>query len=224
MPTTVLRPAAACSGAARQTPPIVVCRCCPEGVSRSRRRRRYPSDMSDAEWAVCEPVLPHPAWLAGKGGRPSGYCVRDVVDGIRYLTHNGPVWRALPADYPPAWTVCSWAAKWRADDSTETMHGQLRDRVRQVAGRKPAPTAAIVDSQSVRASEEVAQAGRGYDAGKKINGRKRHIAVDTIGLLLTVLVTAASVQDRDAAKPLLWNLKKTFPKVPPDRFKQALSL
>jgi transposase len=82
-----------------------------------------------------------------------------------------------------------------------------------VAGRKPAPTAAIIDSQSVRASEEVAQAGRGYDAGKKINGRKRHITVDTIGLPLTVLVTAASVQDRDAAKPLLWNLKKTFPKV-----------
>ena len=79
-----------------QTPPIVVCRCCPEGVSRSRRRRRYPSDMSDAEWAVCEPVLPHPAWLAGKGGRPSGHCMRDVVDGIRYLTHNGPGHRALP--------------------------------------------------------------------------------------------------------------------------------
>jgi transposase len=213
VPTTVLRPAAARSGAARQTPPIVVCRCCPEGVSRSRRRRRYPSDMSDAEWAVCEPVLPHPAWLAGKGGRPSGYCMRDVVDGIRYLTHNGPVWRALPADYPPAWTVYYWAAKWQADGSTETMHGQLRDRVRQVAGRKPVPTAAIIDSQSVRASEEVAQAGRGYDAGKKINGRKRHIAVDTIGLLLTVLVTAASVQDRDAAKPLLWNLRKAFPKV-----------
>ena len=93
------------------------------------------------------------------------------------------------------------------------MHGQLRDRVRKVAARKPAPTAAIIDSQSVRASEEVAQAGRGYDAGKKINGRKRHIAVDTIGLMLTVLVTAASVQDRDAAKPLLWNLKKAFPKV-----------
>jgi putative transposase len=127
--------------------------------------------MSDAEWAVCEPVLPHPAWLAGKGGRPSGYCMRDVVDGIRYLMHNGPVWRALPADYPPAWTVYYWAAKWQADGSTATMHGQLRDRVRQVAGRKPAPTAAIIDSQSVRASEGVAQAGRGYDAGKKINGR-----------------------------------------------------
>jgi putative transposase len=122
---------------------------------------------------------------------------------------SGGSWQA---DYPPAWTVCYWAAKWQADGSTETMHGQLGDRVRQVAGHKPAPTAAIVDSQSVRASEEVAQAGRGYDAGKKINGRKRHIAVDTIGLLLTVLVTAASVQDRDAAKPLQWNLKKTFPR------------
>jgi transposase len=169
--------------------------------------------MSDAEWAVCEPLLPHPAWLGGKGGRPSGYCMRDVVDGIRYLTRNGPVWRALPADFPPAWTVYYWAGKWQADGSTETMHDQLRDRVRQVAGRKTAPTAAIIDSQSVKAAEEVARADRGYDAGKKINGRKRHIAVDTMGLLLTVLVTAASVQDRDAARPLLWNLRKAFPAV-----------
>jgi transposase len=97
---------------------------------------------------VCEPLLPHPAWLAGKGGRPSRYCMRDVADAIRYLTHNGPVWRALPADFPPAWTVYYWAAKWQADGSTEAMHGQLRDQVRQVAGRKAAPTAAIIDSQS----------------------------------------------------------------------------
>jgi transposase len=119
--------------------------------------------------------------------------MRDVVDGIRYLTHNGPVWRALPADFPPAWTVYYWAAKWQADGSVETMHGQLRDRVRQAAGRTIAPTAAIIDSQSVKAADEVAGASRGYDAGKKINGRKRHIAVDAIGLLLTVLVIAASV-------------------------------
>jgi len=71
-------------------PGAVACRCCPGGVSRGRRRPRYPSDMSEAGWAVCEPLLPHPAWLAGKGGRPSGYCMRDVADGIRYLTHNGP--------------------------------------------------------------------------------------------------------------------------------------
>jgi putative transposase len=139
--------------------------------------------------------------------------MREIVDGIRYLTHNGPVWRALPADFPPAWTIYSWAAKWQADGSTQTMHDHLRDRVRQIGGRKTAPTAAIIDSQSVKAAEEVARAGRGYDAGKKINGRKRHIAVDTIGLLLAVLITAASVQDRDAAKPLLWNLKKVFPTV-----------
>jgi len=137
--------------------------------------------------------------------------MRDVVDGIRYLTHNGPVWRALPADFPPAWTVYYWAGKWRADGSAQTMHDQLRDQVRQVACRKPAPTAAIIDSQSVKAAEEVARSSRGYDAGKKVNGRKRHIAVDTIGLLLTILITAASVQDRDAAKPLLWNLRKAFP-------------
>jgi transposase len=163
--------------------------------------------------AVCEPLLPPPAWLAGQGGRPSGCCMRDIVDGIRYLTHNGPVWRALPADFPPAWTVYWWASKWQADGSTETMHGQLREQVRLLAGRKPAPTAAIIDSQSVRAAEEASRASRGYDAGKKVNGRKRHIAVDTIGLLLTVLITAASVQDRDAAKPLLWTCARPFPKV-----------
>jgi transposase len=175
--------------------------------------RRYPSDMTDAEWAVCEPLLPAPAWLAGKGGRPSRHCMRDIVDGIRYLTHNGPVWRALPADFPPAWTVYWRAAKWQADGSTQKMHDQLREQVRLLAGRKPVPTAAVIDSQSVRAAEEVARSSRGYDAGKKVNGRKRHIAVDTIGLLLTVLVTAASVQDRDAARPLLWNLRKAFPQI-----------
>ena len=169
--------------------------------------------MTDAEWAVCEPLLPAPAWLAGRGGRPARCCLRDIVDAIRYLTHNGPVWRALPADFPPAWTVYYWAAKWQADGSVVRMHDDLRDQVRAAAGRGPAPTAAIIDSQSVKGSEMVARRDRGYDAGKKINGTKRHLAVDVTGLLLTVLVTAASVQDRDAAKPLLWNLRRAFPQV-----------
>jgi transposase len=169
--------------------------------------------MSQAEWAVCEPLLPAPAWLAGRGGRPARWCMRDVVDAIRYLTHNGPVWRALPVDFPPAGTVYWWADKWQADRSTEKMHADLRERVRLAAGRSRQPSAAVIDSQSVRAAEEVTRPSRGYDAGKKINGRKRHIAVDTIGLLLTVLITAASVQDRDAARPLLWNLKKAFPAI-----------
>jgi transposase len=169
--------------------------------------------MSEAEWAVCEPLLPAPAWLAGRGGRPASWCMRDITDAIRYLTHNGPVWRALPADFPPAGTVYWWMDKWQADGSTERMHDDLRDRIRLAAGRQPAPTAAVIDSQSVKGSEMIARGRRGYDAGKKINGTKRHIAVDTTGLLLTVLVTAASVQDRDAAKPLLWNLRKAFPSV-----------
>jgi transposase len=164
-------PAVVHSAAAGQPPAPVPYRCCPGGTSRSSRGRRYPSDMSDAEWAVCEPLLPAPAWLAGKGGRPSGYCMRDIVDAIRYLTHNGPVWRALPADFPPAWTVSWRAAKWQADGSTETMHDQLRERVRLLAGRTAAPTAAVIDFQSVRATEEVARSSRGYDAGKKVAGR-----------------------------------------------------
>jgi transposase len=169
--------------------------------------------MSQAEWAVCEPLLPAPAWLAGRGGRPASWCMRDVVDAIRYLTHNGPVWRALPADFPPTGTVYWWADKWQADGSAERMHDDLRDRIRLAAGRQAAPTAAIIDSQSVKGSEMITRSRRGYDAGKKINGTKRHIAVDALGLLLTVLVTAASTQDRDAAKPLLWNLRRAFPSV-----------
>jgi transposase len=191
----------------------VACRCCPGGISRSTRPRRYPSDMTEAEWAVCEPLLPAPAWLAGRGGRPATRCMRDIVDAIRYLTHNGPVWRALPADFPPAWTVYYWADKWQADGSAERMHNDLRERVRLAAGRKRLPSAAVIDSQSVKGSEMIAAGRRGYDAGKKINGTKRHIAVDTLGLLMTVLVTAASVQDRDAAKPLLWNLRRAFPSI-----------
>jgi transposase len=169
--------------------------------------------MTEAEWAVCEPSLPAPAWLAGRGGRPAAYCMRDIVDAIRYLTHNGPVWRALPADFPPAWTVYYWAGKWAADGCTARMHDKLRERVRAAAGRDPAPTAAIIDSQSVKGSEMVARRDRGYDAAKKINGTKRHLAVDVTGLLLTVLVTAASIQDRDAARPLLWNLRRAFPSI-----------
>ena len=169
--------------------------------------------MGDGEWAVIEPTLPEPGWMQGRGGRPARHCRRDILDAIRYLVKEGISWRAMPADFPPWPTVFGYLRDWQASGVTERMHGQLRDACRIAAGRTPGPTAAIIDSQSVKAAEEVARASRGYDAGKKINGRKRHIAVDVLGLLLTVLVTAASVQDRDGAKPLLWNLRRAFPTV-----------
>jgi transposase len=191
----------------------VSCRCCPAGVSRSMRVPFYPSDMSDAEWAITEATLPEPAWRQGRGGRPAKRCRRDIVDAIRYLVKEGIQWRAMPADLPHWRTVYDYADGWQKTGATEHIHAELREQCRIAASRTPEPTAAIIDSQSVKAAESVGRDSRGYDAGKKINGRKRHIAVDTIGLLLTVLITAASVQDRDGAKPLLWNLRKGFPSV-----------
>jgi putative transposase len=132
------------------------------------------------------------------------------VDAIRYLVRTGCAWRLLPADFPPPGTVYWWFARWAADGTLDRVHDGLRDQARQAAGRRAAPTAAIIDSQSVRAADTVPKASRGYDAGKKVNGRKRHLAVDTCGLLLVVMVTAASVQDRAAARGLLWRLRATY--------------
>jgi transposase len=167
------------------------------------RVRRYPSDTTDAQWAVIDPLLPDPAWLDGRGGRREVHCRRAIVDAIFYLVDNGIKWRALPADFPPWSTVYNYFAAWESAGVTQDVLDMLRDRVRLAEGRVAAPSAAIIDSQSVKAAETVGRSSRGFDAGKKINGRKRHIAVDTLGLLLCVLVTAASVQDRDGARPLL---------------------
>ena len=132
---------------------------------------RYPSDMTDAEWAVTEPALPAPAWTLGKGGRPAEYCRRALVDGIRYLVKEGIQWRAMPADFPHWRTIYDYASGWEKSGATENMHDELRRQCRIAAGRDPEPTAAIIDSQSVRAAETVGKPSRGYDAGKKINGR-----------------------------------------------------
>ncbi|MGC5023047.1 IS5 family transposase [Micromonospora sp. DT47] len=174
------------------------------------RPRHYPSDTTNAEWRILAPHVP-----AGTGrGRPITYPRRDVVDAIRYLDRTGCQWDALPADFPHHKLVYHYFKTWTRDGTLNRMHNSLREQVRaQVEGRNRQPTAALVDSQSVRGAETVGLATRGYDAGKKINGRKRHIAVDTCGLLLAVLVTAASVQDRDAARPLLWALRTCFPTI-----------
>jgi transposase len=167
--------------------------------------RAYASSLTDAEWAVLQPLVPRPA--TPQGGRPPKYSPRRIIDAIRYLVRSGCAWRLLPRDFPPPGTVYWWFAKWAADGTLERIHDVLRERVREAAGRRTAPSAAIVDSQSVRAADTVGKHSRGWDAGKKVNGRKRHLVVDTIGLLLVVLVTSACVQDRDAGRALLWRLR-----------------
>jgi putative transposase len=173
------------------------------------RVRRYPSDTTDAEWQIMAGYLP----TGGRRGRPVTYPRRDIVDAIRYLDHNSCVWRALPVDFPPWPTVYHYFRTWTRDGTLTRLHDSLRERCRRIAGRQPEPTAAVIDSQSVRGAETVPRTSRGYDAGKKINGRKRHIAVDTTGLLLVLLITAAGVQDRDAARLLLTGLRTCFPSI-----------
>jgi putative transposase len=148
-----------------------------------------------------------------RGGRPPEYPRRDIVDAIRYLDRTSCQWRALPADFPPWDTVYHYFRTWNRDGTLTRMHDGLRLQLRQALGRNADPSAGAADSQTVRAAETVAKTSRGYDAGKKINGRKRHIVVDTCGLLLVVLVTGAHIQDRDAARLLLSALRTTFPTV-----------
>jgi transposase len=162
--------------------------------------------MTDAQWQVIDALLPDPAWLGVGGGRPETHCRRQVVDAIFYLVDNGIKWRAMPVDFPPWSTVYNYFTAWAADGITADLLDTLRQRVRLAEGRSATPTAAVIDSQSVKAAPNVWRSSRGFDAAKKINGRKRHIAVDTLGLLICVLVTAANVQDRDGARPLLTRL------------------
>lgn len=167
------------------------------------RTRRYPSDATDAEWALIEPLLPTPACLTALGGRPEKHPRRVIVDAIRYVTDNGIKWRALPTDFPSWKTVHGFFARWAKTGVVDRIRDSLREQVRLHADRNPTPTAAAIDSQTVRAAETVGKATRGYDGGKRLDGRKRHIAVDTMGLLLVVMVTAASLQDRPAGRRLL---------------------
>ncbi|MFD5922245.1 IS5 family transposase [Kitasatospora sp. NPDC058201] len=151
--------------------------------------------------------MPVPGWLEGRGGQPEGYCHRQMVDAIRHLVAGGITWRAMPADFPAWDRVYAFFRRWRDKGLVAEFHDRLRDRVREAVGRDREPTAGIIDAQSVKGAASVPAASRGFDGGKKVNGRKRHIVVDTIGLLLTVMVSAASVTDRDAAQTLLARLR-----------------
>jgi transposase len=171
----------------------------------------YPSSsITDSQWAVLEPLLPAPGNTHGRGGRREKHPRRLVLDAIFYLVRGGIAWAALPHEFPPHQTVYGIFGRWARGGVWQQVHDALRDLVRVHQGRDPHPTAAIIDSQSVRGADTVPGTSRGYDAGKKVNGRKRHIAVDTGGLLLTVVVTIAGIQDRDAAHRLLTALTSRF--------------
>jgi transposase len=171
--------------------------------------RRYPSDLTDEQWSLIEPLLP----ASRTAGRPEKHPRREIVNAVLYVVRTGCAWRQLPTDFPPWETVYWHFARWVDDGSLQRVHDRLRDRVRDESGRDPMASAGVVDAQSVRAADTVAAESRGYDAGKKVNGRKRHIVVDTLGLLLVIIVTAANVQDRDGGKRLLGRLRFAMPSV-----------
>lgn len=163
------------------------------------RKRRYPSDLTDEQWALIEPLLPPPHW----DGRKEEHPRREIVDAIMYLNRTGCPWRYLPADFPPWQTVYWHMKRWEEQGVTEQILDVLRRRLRRDQDRDGEPSAAVIDSQSVRGADTVPAASRGYDAGKKVNGRKRFVVVDTLGLLMSVMVCPASVQDRDGATTVL---------------------
>jgi len=178
---------------------MCVCRCKP----------RYATSLTDRQWAVIAPLLP--VRDPRHGGRPLKYDRRLILDTILYVLRTGCAWRHVPHDLAPWDAAYRWFHAWSADGTWRQVHAALRERVRKADGRDRQPTAAVLDSQSAKSAE--GGEGIGYDAGKRVRGRKRHLLVDTGGLVLHRVVHSAGVQDRAGARLVLHDLHEQFPTV-----------